>query len=63
MSIANEIKALTGDAGARRLGEIADALVERLNRCCPEGDTTRPVSPAVPQPPSDPGEENRTTPR
>ena len=35
MSYADEIKGLTGDPGARRLGEIADELTERLNHCCP----------------------------
>lgn len=41
MSYADEIKKLTTDPGARRLGEIADSLLARLNSCCPEGPDAR----------------------
>jgi len=62
MAYAEEIKTLTGDAGARRLGEIVDALTARLNQCCPEGDPVRPRDPPAPPSPA-PGDANTPMPR
>lgn len=60
MGYSDEIKKLTGDAGARRLGEIADVLIARLNQCCPEGPDLRARGPTSdPAPPE--GEPNRPT--
>lgn len=45
MSYADEIKGLTGDPGARRLGELVDLLTDRLDHCCPrELDVVRTAS-------------------
>ena len=49
----DEIKRLTTDPGARRLGEIVDLLLQRIEKletdCCPHNDLA-PTQP--PQPPT-----------
>jgi len=45
MSYADEIKGLTGDPGARRLGELVDLLTERLDHCCPREPDVIPTVP------------------
>lgn len=42
---ADEIKRLTLDPGARRLGEIADQLAADIARCC---GSSVPLQPAAP---------------
>lgn len=58
MTIAEEIKLLTTDPGARRLAEIADQIQEQVNRCCDYSDARQPPNPSPsvspPPPPSDP---------
>lgn len=55
----DEIRRLTMDPGARRMGEIADQLAAQIEdmkqRCCPDGPDLRersptpaPAGPAVP---------------
>jgi ABC-type Zn2+ transport system substrate-binding protein/surface adhesin len=46
MTIAEEIKLLTTDPGARRLAEIADQIQEQVNRCCGYGSDLRPEAPS-----------------
>lgn len=46
MTIADEIKLLTTDPGARRLAEIADQLQEQVNRCCDCGSDLRSAAPS-----------------
>ena len=58
MTIADEIKLLTTDPGARRLAEIADQIQEQVNRCCDYGSDLHPAvpspSPAPPAPATEP---------
>lgn len=56
----DEIKRLTLDPGARRMGEIADQLEAEIldikRRCCPEGPDLRARHPPPPPPPEPPAE-------
>ncbi len=60
MTIADEIKLLTTDPGARRLAEIADQIQEQVNRCCDCGSDLRPAAPIPsPTPPAPATEPNK----
>ncbi len=59
MTVADEIKRLTSDPGARRLGEILDTVLTRISvleekvaSCCGDGDDARPA--ARTEPPATP---------
>lgn len=55
MTVADEIKRLTSDPGARKLGEYVDKMQAQLNvleakvaACCDGGSIARPATPTKP---------------
>jgi hypothetical protein len=49
--LADEIRRLTSDVGARRLAEEVEKLQQRLDICCPPPAPVAPVTPDKPKEP------------